>query len=141
MNLDEAAAPQEMPAVAAPRRAIRLTAKPPPSSNQERLALRRERKERQQAEAEAARRSGLEKKLAGMHDAHEMLRVVDTELTLQRARRLAGAGGNTQQALRVLSIAVLFALLIAGLGAMFWMQDRLARTGFSRHRVETSSQK
>ena len=140
MPPDEVALPPQTPVVAAPRRAVRLIAKTPVSED-ERLAARRERQERKLAEAAAAKRPVLEKKLAGMHDAHEMLRVVDTELALQRAKRLTGAGDNTRQALRVLCIVVLFALLIAGLGAMFWMQDRLARTGISRHRAETSSQR
>ena len=75
-----------------------------------------------------------------MYDAGEMLRVMDTELALRRAQRLSGGGGNSRQALRVLSVAALFALLIAALGAMSWMQDRLARTGFSRHRVEVKAE-
>ena len=126
--------------VAAPRRAVRLVAKMP-VSEEEKLAARRERREREQAEAEAAKRPALEKKLAGMHDASDMLRVMDVELALRRAQRLQGDGGNSRQALRVLTVAALFALLIAALGAMSWMQDRLARTGFSRHRVEAVEKK
>ena len=125
--------------MAAPRRAVRLVAKKP-LTEEERQAERRERQERARAEAETARRPPLEKKLASLYDAGDMLRVVDTELALRRAQRLQGDGGNSRQALRVLAVAALFALLIAALGALSWMQDRLARTGFSRHRVEAHGQ-
>ena len=126
--------------VAAPRRAVPLVAKPL-LTEEERQAARRERQERARAEAESAERPALEKKLAALYDASDMLRVMDTELALRRAKRSQGDAGGSRQALRVLSIAALFALLIAALGAMSWMQDRLARTGFSRHRVETVDKK
>ena len=131
----EPAASPEPPEVAAPRRAVRLVAKTP-VSEEERLTARRERKEQERAEAEAANRPALEKKLASLYDAGDMLRVMDTELAMRRAKRMQGDGDNSRQALRVLTVATLFALLIAGLWAMSWMQDRLTRTGFSRHRVE-----
>ena len=44
-----------------------------------------------------------EKKLVGLHDAHEMLQVMNTELALQRAQRLHGSEGSSRQALRVLT--------------------------------------
>ena len=71
-----------------------------------------------------------------------MLRVMDTELALRRAKRLQGDGEQlTAGAPGVDASRRCFALLIAGLWAMSWMQDRLAKTGFSRHRVEVQGQK
>ena len=137
---EESAALPEPIEVAAPRREVRLVAKTP-VTEEERLAARRERKERERAEAEAANRPALEKKLASLYDAGDMLRVMDTELVMRRAQRLQGDGGNSRQALRVLTVTTLFALLIAALWAMSWMQDRLARTGISRHRAETVDKK
>ena len=119
---------------------MRLVAKKP-ITKEEHEAERRERQERARSILEAANRPALERKLASLYDASDMLRVVDTELALRRAQRLQGDGSNSRQALRVLAIAALFALLIAALGAMSWMQDRLARTGFSRHRVEATGQR
>lgn len=133
MISDDTAQPPANPTFAAQPRAVRLRAKeaapaakipapepklPPPP--------------------EASR---LEKKMAGMYDAQEMLRVLDTELTLQRTARLHGSGGKSRQAMRVLSVTVLFALLIAALAAMGWLQSRLAQSGVSRHRTEARSQR
>ncbi len=135
---DEAAAPPSLPAVAAPRRAVRLMAKP--------LAPREERpaakpRSAQEFSTEPTPPAALERKLAGLHDAQDMLRVMNTELVLQRTARLHGSGGKSRQAMRVLSITILFGLLIAALAAMSWMQSRLAQKGFSRHRAEIQRQK
>ena len=77
-------------------------------------------------------RSAIERKLAGMYDATDMLRVLDTEVALQRAKRLHG--GGSRQTLRVAALALFFTLFVAALAAMSYLQSRLAERGFSRHR-------
>ena len=82
-------------------------------------------------------RSPLERKLSGLYDATDMLRVLDTEVALQRAKRLHG--GGSRQSLRVVAIALFFALLAAALGAMSYLQGQLAERGFSRHRADAAT--
>lgn len=135
MTPPDATPPVEGPAFTAPPRAVRLQAKPLPTEA-EILAARRARKQQKRGGERPADAPRLEKKLAGIHDAQDMLRVLDTELALQRSARLHGEGGQSRQAMRVLSVAVLFALLIAALAAMGWLQSRLAQSGISRHRIE-----
>ena len=138
--LEQAAVPPKGLGVAARRRAAPLVAKPL-LSEEERQAAREARQELKRAKVQPALRSVLEKKLVGLHDAQEMLQVMNTELALQRAQRLHGDEGGSRQTLRVLTVVALFALLISALGAMSWLQDRFARTGFSRHRADAVSQK
>ena len=134
--LEQAAVPPKGLGVAARRRAAPLVAKPLLSEEE-----RQARQELKRAKAQPALRSVLEKKLVGLHDAQEMLQVMNTELALQRAQRIHGDEGGSRQTLRVLTVIALFALLISALGAMSWLQDRFARTGFSRHRADAVSQK
>lgn len=141
MSPEEILSPQEPLAHAAPPRAVRLTAKKP-LTEEERLAARKARRAQTEApKAPPQTRAFLEKKLAGLHDAQDILRVMDTELALRRSARSVGEDGKSRQAMRVLSVTVLFALLIAALAAMGWLQSHLAQTGFSRHRPEIRSQK
>ena len=120
------------PAIAAPARAVRLVAKPPPPPRVKPTPAPAVSSYSQTALLPAREpRSVLERKLAGMYDATDMLRVLDTEVALQRAKRLHGSG--SRQALRVAAIALFFTLLIAALGAMSYLQGKLAERGFSRH--------
>lgn len=117
----------------APARAVRLKAKPTPLPVARRSPLPAVSSYSQAAPLPAREpRSTLERKLAGMHDATDMLRVLDTEVALQRALRLHG--GGSRQTLRVAAIALFFTLLIAALGGMFYLQGKMAERGFSRHR-------
>ncbi len=138
MTPNETATPVDIPAIAAPARAVRLAPKPVVAPEAVRAAALLRKEEKSAAPVE---RGSLERKLAGIHDAQEMLRVMSTELALQRTARLHDSGGKSRQAMRVLSITALFALLIAALAAMGWMQSRLAEKGFSRHRAEARSQR
>lgn len=133
MTSENAPSAPEAPAFAAPRRARPLVPKPV-LTDAERQAAAAALKSKS---ATPTRRSVLERKLASLHNAGEMLQVMDTELALQRAQRLHGGGGN-RQAIRALSIVVLFALLIAGLGAMFWLQSRMTGGGTGHHRSAIS---
>lgn len=126
--------PADLP-IAAPARAVRIVAKPPAPAAVRRAPLPAVSSYSQVAPLPAREsRSALERKLAGMYDATDMLRVLDTEVALQRARRLHGSG--SRQTLRVAAIALFFTLLIAALGAMSYLQGKLAERGFSRHRAE-----
>ena len=123
--------------VAAPPRAVRLVPKPVPTapSRPPLPAV----SSYSQAAALPARenRSALERKLAGMYDATDMLRVLDTEVALQRAKRLHGSG--SRQTLRVAAIGMFFTLLVAALAAMSYLQSKLAESGFSRHRADVTA--
>lgn len=133
--------PPEGPAFTAPPRAVRLQAKPLPTEAELRAARLARKQKKESAVGKPADTPRLEKKLAGLHDAQDMLRVMDTELALQRSARLHGAGDQSRQAMRVLSVTVLFALLIAALAALGWLQSRMAQSGISRHRVEGKGQR
>ena len=126
------------PTVAAPRRAVPLVAKPAPPPAARRASLPTiSSYSAPVPPPAAAERSAIERKLAGMYDATDMLRVLDTEVALQRARRLHGAG--SRQTLRVAAIALFFTLFIAALAAMSYLQTRLAERGFSRHRADAAT--
>ena len=74
----------------------------------------------------------LETKIAAAgQDSDVILLTLETELALRRAGRRV-KGGDKVYALRVLSIAMLFTLLLAALGAMFYLQSQLASRGFAR---------
>ncbi len=126
------------PAIAAPARAVRLVAKPTPPPVAKPAPLPAASSYSQAAPLPAREpRSALERKLAGMYDATDMLRVLDTEVALQRAKRLHG--GGSRQTLRVAAIALFFTLLIAALGAMSYLQGKMAERGFSRHRADITA--
>lgn len=128
-------APEAPAAIAAPPRAVKLVAKPTPPPTAKRAPLPAASSYSQAAPMPAREpRSALERKLAGMYDATDMLRVLDTEVTLQRARRLHG--GESRQTLRVAAIALFFTMLIVALGGMFYLQGKMAERGFSRHRAD-----
>lgn len=80
-----------------------------------------------------AQRPGIETKIAAAgYDAEAILRTLDTEMALRRAGR--SIKGNDQiQTMRVLSVAMLFTLLIAALGAMSYVQTQFIGHGF-KHR-------
>ncbi len=83
--------------------------------------------------AAAESRSGIEAKIAAAGtDATQILRTLDTELALRRAGRSI-KGPDQVKAMRVLSVAMLFTLLIAALGAMSYLQGQLIGHGF-KHR-------
>ena len=108
----------------APRRAVPLKTEPPPSTPKAppgpELPFIRQ-------------RSSLETKIAAAGgDANQILRTLDTELALHRAGRSI-KGSDQVKAMRVLSVAMLFTLLIAALGAMSYLQTQLIGHGF-RHR-------
>ena len=134
MTSDDTADPPASPAFAAQPRAVRLHAKPVVPEEQVRP-------QEEEIVVQPVVNSLLEKKLAGLHDAQDLLRVLDSELLMQRTARLYGNAGKARQALRVLSVSVLFALLIAALAAMGWLQGHLAQTGISRHRTEMRAQR
>lgn len=69
--------------------------------------------------------SVVEGKVAALQDPAEILRVVGTEAALRRAQRLSGAGDSQRQAIRLLSVCMLFALLAAAVGAMWYLQTSL----------------
>ena len=79
----------------------------------------------------------IERKLAGLSDAADMLRVLDVEVALQRAKRLHG--GGSLQVLRVAAIAGFLLLLIAALGGMSYLQGKLAERGVSGHRADVTA--
>ena len=123
---------------AAPRRAVPLVAKPAPPPVARRAPLPAVSSWSQAAPLPAkAERSVIERKLAGMYDATDMLRVLDTEVALQRAKRLHD--GGSRQTLRVAAIALFFTLFIAALAAMSYLQSKLAERGFSRHRTDAAA--
>ncbi len=125
-----------IPAIAAPPRAMRLVTKPVPPPTAKRTPLPAVASYSAQVSLPGrAERSVLERKLSGMYDATEMLCVLDTEVALQRAKRMHGSG--SRQTLRVAAIAMFFTLLIVALGAMSYLQSKLAERGFSRHRADT----
>ena len=125
-------------AIAAPPRAVRLVAKPAPPPAARRPPTPAASSYSQAAPLPAREKiSAVEWKLAGMYDATDMLRVLDTEVALQRAKRLHG--GGSRQTLRVAAIALFFTMLIAALAAMSYLQGKLAERGFSRHRAEATA--
>lgn len=75
--------------------------------------------------ARPAQASALEGKVAALQDPHEILNLIRTEAALRRAQRLSGAGDAQRQTMRLLSVFMLFALLIAAVGAMWWLQTSL----------------
>ena len=69
--------------------------------------------------------SAVESKVVGLQDPAEILRVIGTEAALRRAQRLSGAGDSQRQTMRLLSVCMLFALLAAAVGAMWYLQTSL----------------
>ena len=69
--------------------------------------------------------------VAAGHDPAQILQTLDTEMALRRAGRRINGQDNVQ-ALRVLSVAMLFTLLLAALGAMSYLQNQLIGHGFKR---------
>ena len=69
--------------------------------------------------------SAIESKVVALQDPAEMLKVIHTEAALRRAQRLSGAGDNQRQTMRLLSVCMLFALLAAAIGAMWYLQTSL----------------
>ena len=124
--------------VAAPPRAVRLVPRPTPPPAATRAPLPAVSSYSAPAPLPLRdNRSALERKLATMYDATDMLRVLDTEVALHRAKRLHG--GGSRQTLRVAAIALFFTLLVAALGAMSYLQSKLAERGFSRHRADATA--
>ncbi len=110
------------PTTVAPRRARRLAPAAPRSRRQPVAAVL------VPARAAADRPgplSAVEGKVAALKDPVEILQVVSTEAALRRAQRLSGAGESQRQAIRLLSVCMLFALLAAAIGAMWWLQTSL----------------
>ena len=121
----------------APRRAVPLappTAKELAAAREIALAAARPRLAAKAAAAKASR-PAIEKKIAGAADSNEMIQVIDVELALQRARRLSGAADKQREFLRVLSVLMLFGLVIAVVGAMWYLQTlKQGRANLSRQR-------
>ena len=69
--------------------------------------------------------SAVESKVAALRDPAEILKVIGTEAALRRAQRLSGAGDSQRQTIRLLSVCMLFALLAAAIGAMWYLQTSL----------------
>ncbi len=83
-------------------------------------------------------RHAIETKIAAAgYDSEQILRTLDTEMALRRAGRTV-KGDDQIQAFRVISIALLFTLLIAALGAMSYVQTQFAGHGFRRPAVSAS---
>ena len=86
----------------------------------------------------AGERPGIEAKIAAAGtDVSQILRTLDTELALRRAGRSV-KGPDQVKVMRVLSVALLFTLLIAALGAMSYLQTQLIGHGF-KHRPAASA--
>ena len=125
------------PEGAAPRRAVPLappTAKELAAAREIALAAARPRLAAKAAAARA-RRPRIESKLAGATNSEEMLRVMDVEVALYRARRLSGADDKQRELFRVLSVLMFIGLVIAVIGAMWYLQtlkDGHARIGGQR---------
>ena len=123
---DPAAA--ETPAVAAPRREKRLV---PVAPAPKRVPATNVRVPKPPAAGQPEQVSVVERKVAALRDPEEMLTLVRTEAALRRAQRLSGAGEAQRQTMRLLSVFMLFALLVAALGAMWYLQTSLG--GGRRH--------
>ena len=109
-------------AVAAPRREKRLVPVAPRSRPARPVAAVRVPKKPAARPVEV---SALEGKVAATQDPHEILNLIRTEAALRRAQRLSGAGDAQRQTIRLLSVFMLFALLVAAVGAMWWLQTSL----------------
>ena len=139
--------PNDTPAVSppptAPRRARPLKPVPPPDPHAVAAALAIARSKPAAARSPApptvpTSRHAIETKIAAAgHDAEQMLRTLDTEMALRRAGRTI-KGDDQIKAFRVLSVAMLFTLLIAALGAMSYMQTQFAGHGFKHHAATAS---
>ena len=117
-----AATAEAVAAVAAPRREKRLVpVAPTPRPVRPVTAVRVPKN----PAPRPAQVSALEGKVAATQDPHEILNLIRTEAALRRAQRLSGAGDAQRQTIRLLSIFMLFALLIAAVGAMWWLQTSL----------------
>ena len=117
-----ATVPAAEPAVAAPRRDKRLVPTAP------RAQPRRPAAAVLVPKGTAARPvpvSALETKVAATGDPLELLNLIRTEATLRRAQRLSGASDAQRQTIRLLSVFMLFALLVAAVGAMWYLQTSL----------------
>ena len=119
------------PETAAPQRAVTLAA---PTAVE--LAAAREiaaaARPQVATSAATAPRPAIESKLARAADPAEMLRVMDLEVALYRARRLSGANDKQRGMFRVLSVFMFIGLVIAVIGAMWYLQtlrDGHARVG------------
>ena len=121
----------EAPAIAAPRREKRLVPVAPAPKRPPVAAVR---VPKPPAAGQPAQVSAIERKVAGLHDPDEMLNVVRTEAALRRAQRLSGAGEAQRQTMRLLSVFMLFALLVAALGAMWYLQTSLRGSHRGAHR-------
>ncbi len=138
--------PNDSPAVSppptAPRRARPLTSVPSPDPQAVAAALAIARsKSRHPPPAPppvTKPRPAIETKIdAAGYDAEQMLRTLDTEMALRRAGRTI-KGDDQIKAFRVISVALLFTLLIAALGAMSYVQTQFAGHGFKHHAVNAS---
>ena len=128
MPQENAAAPAiaatiKPPTTVAPRREKRLVPVAPKSKKRPATAVA---VPTQPASAELPRQlSAIESKVVALQDPAEMLKVIHTEAALRRAQRLSGAGDNQRQTIRLLSVCMLFALLAAAIGAMWYLQTSL----------------
>lgn len=117
-----ATAVADVPMVAAPRREKRLVPVTPPPRRQPAATVR---VPKQPAPARPTQVPAIESKVAALRDPEEILNVVRTEAALRRAQRLSGQGDAQRQMIRVLSVCMLFALLAAAIGAMWYLQTSL----------------
>ncbi len=131
-----AAVAAETPAMAAPRRAQRLVPVAPKPQRRP-AAFARVPQERPASAPKPA--PAIESKLAGLQDPEEILKAIRTEAALRRAQRLSGAGDAQRQTIRVLSVCMLFALLAAAVGAMWYLQTSLQGSRRA-HRPPASAQ-
>ena len=69
--------------------------------------------------------SAVESKVVALENPAEILKVIRTEAALRRAQRLSGMGDSQRQTIRLLSVCMLFALLAAAIGAMWYLQTSL----------------
>ncbi len=79
----------------------------------------------------------IESKVAALRDPEEILNAVHTEAVLRRAQRLSGQGDAQRQTIRVLSVCMLFALLAAAIGAMWYLQTSLHGSRHARRSPAT----
>ncbi len=123
MPQENATATIKPPTTAAPRREKRLVPTAPMSKRRPAIAVA---VPRQRVSTELPRQlSVVESKVVASQDPAEMLKVIHTAAALRRAQRLSGMGDSQRQTIRLLSVCMLFALLAAAIGAMWYLQTSL----------------
>ena len=115
------ATPLKPPTSVAPRREKRLV----PTAPRKRPAAVVRVPRQPSPDGKPAALSAVESKVIALENPAEILKVIRTEAALRRAQRLSGVGDSQRQTIRLLSVCMLFALLAAAIGAMWYLQTSL----------------